>query len=118
MAIFFGMAGGLTAVGPVLGGYLTEWTWRAIFWVNIPVALIALVLIAISRPVTDHRPAPIDYRGLVLIAAGVALSVFGFQQSAIWGWGNPLIGSLIARPGTLGHLLLRREAAPTRRSCK
>ena len=38
LALFFGIAGGLTAVGPVLGGYLTEWTWRAIFWVNIPVA--------------------------------------------------------------------------------
>ena len=39
LALFFGIAGGLTAVGPILGGYLTQWTWRAIFWVNIPVAL-------------------------------------------------------------------------------
>jgi EmrB/QacA subfamily drug resistance transporter len=91
LALFFGIAGGLTAIGPVLGGFLTEWTWRAIFWVNIPVALVALVLIYISKPVTDHKPARIDYRGLVLIAAGVALSVFGFQQSNIWGWHNPLI---------------------------
>src|SRR6516162_100669 len=91
LALFFGIAGGLTAIGPVLGGYLTEWTWRAIFWVNIPVALVALGLLAISRPVTDHKPARMAYRGLVLIAAGVALSVFGFQQSNIWGWHNPLI---------------------------
>jgi EmrB/QacA subfamily drug resistance transporter len=96
LALFFGIAGGLTAIGPVLGGFLTEWTWRAIFWVNIPVALIALVLILISKPVTDHKPARIDYRGLVLIAAGVALSVFGFQQSNIWGWHNPLIWLSIA----------------------
>jgi EmrB/QacA subfamily drug resistance transporter len=89
LAIFFGIAGGLTAVGPILGGYLTQWTWRAIFWVNIPVAIIALVLIAISKPTTTHRPARMDYRGLVLIAAGVALSVFGFQQSSIWGWSSP-----------------------------
>ena len=89
LAMFFGIAGGLTAVGPVLGGYLTEWTWRAIFWVNIPVALIALVLIAISKPVTDYRRAPIDYRGLFLIVSGVALSIVGFQQSANWGWSNP-----------------------------
>ena len=89
LALFFGIAGGLTAIGPLLGGYLTQWTWRAIFWVNIPVALIALALIVISKPVTDHRPARMDYRGLVLIAAGVALSVFGFQQSSIWGWHNP-----------------------------
>lgn len=63
LAIFFGIAGGLTAIGPILGGYLTEWTWRAIFWVNVPVAIIALVLIAISKPVTDHRRAPLDIRG-------------------------------------------------------
>lgn len=89
LAVFFGIAGGLTAVGPVLGGYLTEWTWRAIFWVNVPVAAVALVLIVVSRPTTDHRPARIDVRGAVLIAAGVGLSVFGFQQSDIWGWHNP-----------------------------
>jgi EmrB/QacA subfamily drug resistance transporter len=92
LAIFFGIAGGLTAIGPVLGGYLTEWTWRAIFWVNIPVAVIALILIVISKPVTEHVAARMDYRGLVLIAAGVALSVFGFQQSTVWGWSNPGIG--------------------------
>src|SRR6202042_225571 len=88
--------GGLTAIGPVLGGYLTEGTWRAIFWVNIPVALIALALIAISKPATEPRPARMDFRGLALIAAGVALSVFGFQQSTIWGWSNPGTGACIA----------------------
>ncbi len=89
LALFFGVAGGLTAVGPIAGGYLILWTWRSIFWINIPIALIALLLIRISRPVTDHRPAPMDYRGLVLIVGGVGLSVFGLQQSAQWGWGNP-----------------------------
>ncbi len=91
LALFFGIAGGLTAIGPIAGGYLLQWTWRAIFWINIPVALIALALIAISKPTTEHRPAPMDYRGLALIVAGVGLSVFGFQQSALWGWGNPAI---------------------------
>ena len=96
LALFFGIAGGLTAIGPLLGGFLTEWTWRAIFWVNIPVAIIALVLIVVSKPTTAHESAPMDYRGMVLIAAGVALSVFGFQQSLIWGWSNPAIGLSIA----------------------
>ncbi len=89
LATFFGIAGGLTAIGPILGGILTQWTWRAIFWVNIPVAIAALILIAIAKPSTDHRPARMDYRGLALIASGVGLSVFGFQESAIWGWGSP-----------------------------
>src|SRR5271163_3149448 len=102
LAIFFGIAGGLTAVGPILGGYLTQWTWRAIFWVNIPVAAIALILIVISKPSTLHRPARMDYKGLVLIAGGVALSVFGFQQSSSWGWSDPATGACIA----LGVVLL------------
>jgi EmrB/QacA subfamily drug resistance transporter len=89
LALFFGIAGGLTALGPILGGYLTEWTWRAIFWVNIPVALIALALIAVSKPKTEYRRARIDYLGAILIAAGIGLSIFGLQQSVPWGWSNP-----------------------------
>ena len=101
LAIFFGIAGGLTAVGPILGGYLTQWTWRAIFWVNIPVAIIALILIVLSKPVTLHRPARMDYRGLLLIVSGVALSVFGFQQSSTWGWSDPATGACIAAGAAL-----------------
>ena len=102
LATFFGIAGGLTAVGPLLGGFLTQWTWRAIFWVNIPVAIAALVLIAVSKPETEFRPARMDYRGLALIVAGVSLSVFGFQQASEWGWSNPAIGGCIV----VGVLLL------------
>ena len=96
LALFFGIAGGLTALGPTLGGFLTQWTWRAIFWVNIPVAAIALVLIAVSKPTTEYRPARIDYRGLALIASGVGLSVLGFQQAQIWGWSSPATWLCIA----------------------
>jgi EmrB/QacA subfamily drug resistance transporter len=96
LALFFGIAGALTAIGPVVGGFLIEWKWQAVFWINIPVALVALALIAISKPANEARPAPMDYRGLALIAAGVGLSVFGFQQSALWNWGNPVIWVSIA----------------------
>ena len=112
LALFFGVAGGLTAIGPIAGGYLIEWTWRAIFWINIPVALIALALIAISRPENESRPAPMDYRGLALIIGGVGLSVFGFQQSAMWGWGNPATEVCIA----VGVILLGVFYAVERRT--
>lgn len=104
LALFFGIAGGLTAIGPILGGFLTQWTWRAIFWVNLPVAAVALILIAASKPKTEHQPAPMDYRGLALIVPGVALSVFGFQQSAIWGWSNP--GTALCIAGGVALLVL------------
>ena len=97
MGIFFGIAGGLTAVGPLAGGYLSEWTWRAIFWVNIPVAIIALILTYLSKPEQNKQPAPIDYRGALLITAGMGLAVLGLQQASTWGWGGAAtIGSIAA----------------------
>ncbi len=115
LAMFFGIAGGLTAVGPTVGGYLTAWTWRSIFWINIPVAIIALVLIAVAQPRNERRPARLDVPGLVLITAGVGLSVFGLQQSAAWGWTNPLtVGSLAIAAALLVAFVLveLRAAAP------
>jgi EmrB/QacA subfamily drug resistance transporter len=115
LALFFGIAGGLTAVGPILGGFLTQWTWRAIFWVNVPVALIALALIAVSKPVTRHVSARMDYRGLALIAAGVALSIFGFQQAGTWGWGDPrTLACIVAGAALLGVFwqVERRTGSP------
>ncbi len=102
MAVFFGVAGGLTSIGPILGGFLSEWTWRAIFWVNIPVAIIALVLTALARPQTQTRPGKLDWTGLVLISGGVGLSIFGLQQTQVWGWGNATVISCMV----VGVLLL------------
>jgi EmrB/QacA subfamily drug resistance transporter len=112
LALFFGIAGGLTAIGPITGGYLLEWTWRAIFWINIPIALIALALIAVSRPANEFRPARMDYRGLALIVGGVGLSVFGLQQSSLWGWGDPATEACIA----VGVALLAVFTAVERRT--
>lgn len=96
MAIFFGITGALTAVGPLAGGYLTEWTWRSIFWVNIPVAIVALILIARSKPADERRPEPIDWGGTALIALGMGLAVLGLQQSSDWGWASPATIGCIA----------------------
>jgi EmrB/QacA subfamily drug resistance transporter len=88
LAAFFGITGALTAVGPLAGGYLTEWTWRAIFWINVPVAIIALVLTARAKPAQARRAVPIDYRGAVLISAAMGLVVLGLQQAGVWGWAD------------------------------
>ena len=88
LAIFFGVSGGLTAVGPIAGGYLTQWTWRAIFWINVPIAVIAIVLAVMAHIETRGRRESIDFRGALLAALGMGLSVFGFEQAADWGWSN------------------------------
>jgi EmrB/QacA subfamily drug resistance transporter len=96
LAIFFGLAGAFTSIGPIAGGYLTEWTWRAIFWINVPVAIGALVLTAIAKPANEKHPAPLDYRGAVLISGGMGLAVLGLQQSSVWGWGSAVTWICIA----------------------
>jgi len=88
LAIFFSVTGALTAIGPIAGGYLTEWTWRAIFWVNVPIAIVAVVLTLVSKPSEERSPARIDMRGAVLVSAGMGLAVLGLQQASVWGWGS------------------------------
>ena len=100
LAIFFGVSGALTSIGPILGGWLTQYTWRAIFWVNVPVAIIAIVLTLMSKVHTVSRRERLDYPGAVLIAVGMGLSVFSFQQTGSWGWDSArtwacVIGGLI-----------------------
>jgi MFS family permease len=63
LAIFFGVRAGLTAIGPIAGGYLTQWTWRAIFWINIPVAITALVLTQLAGITTRGRKGRSTRRG-------------------------------------------------------
>ena len=89
LAIFFSISGGLTAIGPVAGGYLTQWTWRSIFWINVPVAIVAIVLTLIAKPAQVVRHEQIDIRGAVLVCAGMAVAVLGLQQASSWGWGSP-----------------------------
>jgi EmrB/QacA subfamily drug resistance transporter len=97
LATFFGITGALTAVGPLAGGYLTEWTWRSIFWINVPVAVVALVLTARAKPAQDSKPGRIDMRGAVLVSAAMGLVVLGLQQAGTWGWGDVrTIGCLVA----------------------
>ena len=103
LAAFFGITGALTAVGPLAGGFLAEWTWRAIFWVNVPVALIALILIARAKPAQNRQPAAIDFGGAALITAAMGLLVLGLQQAGTWGWTSvATIGSILAGVLLLG----------------
>ena len=96
LASFFVIAGLFTAVGPIAGSYLTEfWTWRAIFWINVPVAILALTEMAFVKLDNVPRPSSIDWLGTLLLVAGMALAVLGIQQSTVWGWGDPAtIGSI------------------------
>src|SRR3954447_20221664 len=83
-AVYGAIAGGGSAVGLLLGGVLTEYAdWRWCFWVNLPVALLAVLL---AIPIVPESKAPGDTRydipGAVLITVGLASIVYGFTRVA------------------------------------
>lgn len=98
MAIYVGISQVFLAVGPLLGGVLTETvSWRAVFWLNVPVGLAALAMVRVSRPLNVRRPdATIRPGAVALLVSGVGLVVLALQQASVWQWGSP------ATVGTLG----------------
>lgn len=98
---YFGALFGVSSVaGPLLGGFLTDnLSWRWVFYVNLPVGLVALVVTALKLPANGApRSKPrIDYLGAALLAASVTcivlVTTWGGEQCA---WGSSLILSLIA----------------------
>jgi EmrB/QacA subfamily drug resistance transporter len=83
-AVYGAIAGGGSAVGLLLGGVLTEYAdWRWCFWVNVPVAIIA---VAAAIPIVPESKAPgdttYDVPGAVLATLGLASFVYGFTKVA------------------------------------
>ena len=102
------------AIGPVVGGLLTEHvSWRAIFYLNIPVAVgaIAATLFAVRESRDESVGREIDYLGVGALTVGLTALVLALIQSNAWGWGSAAIVGLL---GALGRLAgrLRRDRAP------
>jgi EmrB/QacA subfamily drug resistance transporter len=98
MAVYVGISQIFLAVGPLLGGALTEWvSWRAVFWLNVPVGIVALVLVARARPDNAKQPSSvIKPVPVALMIIGLGLSVYAIQQAGSWGWGSSRTLGLLA----------------------
>jgi len=79
------------AIGPVLGGVLVDNTsWRWIFYVNLPIGAIALLLAGLwLREERQETAGPLDIRGLVLSATGVSLLIYTLSTGPENGWVSP-----------------------------
>ncbi|MDA8385305.1 MAG: MFS transporter [Actinomycetota bacterium] len=95
---------------PILGGLLTLVTWRLIFFVNIPVGAVALLLLA-GTPTSPERSAPIDWLGQVLAVAAMGGLVFGAIEAGAWGLGSwPVVASLsLATFGIVGLVIAEQR---------
>jgi EmrB/QacA subfamily drug resistance transporter len=97
--IILGAAGLGNAIGPLIGGVLTDLaSWRWIFFLNVPISIFAVVvtyfLVKVKEPEsTDHR---IDYPGIASLSIGLISLLIALDQVDDWGWGDPRVIGLLA----------------------
>ncbi|HSX04721.1 MAG TPA: MFS transporter [Rhabdochlamydiaceae bacterium] len=97
-------------LGPVIGGYLTEMlSWRWIFWVNLPIAVIGLILIKLYLPNPKPGHEKIDIWGFIYFALGCWSLVTALMQGRDWGWLSAKTGILLVFSTVNWLLLIRRE---------
>ncbi|MFI2509699.1 MFS transporter [Streptomyces sp. NPDC018972] len=99
----YGAVQGLASVaGPLLGGLLVDADlfglgWRTIFWINVPVSILALVLGARVLPESrSASTARLDLRGALLAASGILLLLLPIIQTETWGWTAASYALLVA----------------------
>jgi EmrB/QacA subfamily drug resistance transporter len=102
------------ALGPVVGGFLTEQvSWRAIFFLNLPVAALAVVVsLAAARESCDPTvPRTVDLAGVGAITVGIGALVLALVEGNDWGWGSARVAGLLALSviGLVAFVIIERR---------
>jgi MFS family permease len=94
VGVYGGLAGLAVALGPIVGGAITEaidWHW--IFWINVPIGLTAVLLSLRLLPESHGAPERLDLAGVSLVTAGVVALVWALTRAANdVGWAGAEIG--------------------------
>src|SRR6476619_3421876 len=103
------------AIGPVVGGALTEYvTWRAIFFLNLPVAVgaVAVTLFAAHESRDETVERSIDVPGIAAFSVGLTALILALIEGNRWGWGSPQIIALFvtAIVGLVGFALIEMHS--------
>ncbi len=104
------VGGAAAALGPVVGGLLVAVNWRLVFYVNVPIGVVAVIVGYLRLPhVPGHPGKSPDAAGATLVTAGVALLSLGLVQGNDWGWGSArvagsLAASVVLLAGFVAHL--------------
>jgi EmrB/QacA subfamily drug resistance transporter len=99
------------ALGPVLGGlFVTDLSWRWVFYVNLPIGIAALAFgLIFLKPQAAPEPGRFDLLGFLLAASGLALIMYGVSEGPFDGWASPLIVGTIATGAILVGALVGVE---------
>ncbi|MEJ2865465.1 MFS transporter [Actinomycetospora flava] len=113
MAIYAGISQVFVALGPLIGGLLTEYvSWRAVFFLNVPVGIATLVLVAIAPVPAERVPGttvrPLD---VVLVVAGLAVTTFAIQAAGAVGLSAGVLVLLVAGVAATAWFVVRQVRA-------
>jgi EmrB/QacA subfamily drug resistance transporter len=107
-----------SAIGPVLGGWLVQAaSWRLVFFINVPLAVVTLFLLYRYVPESrdDEATGPIDWPGALVVTCALGGIVFGLIEAGPRGFSDPLVaGSLIGGIVLLGAFVVveARSSSP------
>jgi EmrB/QacA subfamily drug resistance transporter len=110
VGIWAAVGGAAAAAGPLIGGLLTQASWRWVFLVNVPIGIVAIA--AGLRTLRETREASTergDILGAVLLTAGVAALTLAIVKGGDWGWGGGRVVGLFAAAAVLATLVGRRS---------
>jgi MFS family permease len=95
--LILGVAGLGNALGPLIGGALSELSWRWIFVLNVPIAVIAIVVVwlKVHQPREPAEEERIDYPGIASLSLGLLLLLLALDQAVDWGWGDWRVVSML-----------------------
>ena len=113
MASMWGVA---SIGGPIVGGYVTDhFTWRWLFWANLPIGLVAIYLCdrALRTIPVQRRAARIDWAGAALLVGGVTCCLLVLSWGGVeFPWGSPIIlGTAALALSSLGGLVWNERRA-------
>lgn len=114
IGIWGAIAGVGAASGPVVGGLLvTAWSWRGVFFLNLPLAVAAMALGARSVPAPGRSQRNVDLPGQLLGVAGLGLFTAALVQAGRAGWTSPVVlgGCCLAAAACAGFVVAERSAA-------
>ena len=112
IGLWSGFSAMTAAIGPVLGGWLVDHlSWRWIFFVNLPIAVIVLAISLRFVPESrdDNAHGSLDFRGALLATAGLGSLTWGILESSNRGFGDPLIPGAILVGAVLIVAFIRAE---------
>ncbi|HZA11352.1 MFS transporter [Mycobacterium sp.] len=111
-AVFAAMTGIGSVMGLVVGGALTEVSWRLAFLVNVPIGLLIIYLAYTALRETHREPMKLDAAGAILATLGCSAAVFAFSMGPEQGWISTItIGSGIAAVVFLGTFVFVERTA-------